>query len=73
MERGLAVLELSRGGWPVVNEEGFPVSNLPENIRYAFGQIGVDAYGGHLIFGQGIAEPHTLDLFSRGQFKEEMF
>ncbi|MGJ8530426.1 VapE domain-containing protein, partial [Maritalea sp.] len=43
VERGLTVLELSRGGWPVVNEEGFPVSNLPENIRYAFGQIGVDA------------------------------
>jgi len=43
VERGFVLLETSRGGWPIVNDEGFPISNLPENIRYAFCQIGVDA------------------------------
>ena len=43
VERGFVLLEMSRCGWPIVNDEGFPISNLPENIRYAFCQIGVDA------------------------------
>lgn len=43
VERALAAIKLSSNGWPVVNEKGFPVANVPENIRYAFSQIGVDA------------------------------
>lgn len=43
VERGLVLLEMSRGGWPIVNDEGFPIGNLPENIRYALCQLGVDA------------------------------
>jgi hypothetical protein len=43
VERGFVLLETSRGGWPLVNDEGFPIANLPMNIRYALCQIGVDA------------------------------
>ncbi len=43
VERGFVLLKISRGGWPLVNDEGFPIANLPENIRYALCQIGVDA------------------------------
>jgi len=43
VERGFVLLETSRGGWPVVNDEGFPIGNLPENIRYALCKLGVDA------------------------------
>ena len=43
VERGLAKLEMDRGGWPIVNDEGYPIASMPENIRYAFFQVGVDA------------------------------
>jgi hypothetical protein len=43
IERAQTVLELRKGGWPEVNDAGFPVANVPENIRYAFAQLGVRA------------------------------
>ena len=43
IERALSVLETQKGGWPIVNDEGWPVANAPENIRYAFAQMGIHA------------------------------
>lgn len=43
VERGFLLLEMSRRGWPIVNDEGLPINNLPENTRYALCQFGVDA------------------------------
>lgn len=39
----MELLALRAGGWPIVNDDGVPVPNLPENIRYALGMLSVDA------------------------------
>lgn len=44
VERGFVLLETSRGGWPIINDDGFPIANLPDNIRYALCEMGVDAH-----------------------------
>ena len=41
--RGMLVIEARRKGWPILNEKGQPVPNMPENIRYAISQLDVDA------------------------------
>ena len=41
--RAMAAIELQSGGWPIRDEEGRPIRNLPQNIRYALNVLGVDA------------------------------
>lgn len=41
--RGLAYLEARRGDWPHVNQDGSPLKDHPDNIRYALMRLGIDA------------------------------
>lgn len=41
--RAMAAIEVRSGGWPIRDEDGRPVRNLPQNIRYALAVLGVDA------------------------------
>lgn len=41
--RAMAQIELRGGGWPVCDDDGRPVYNHPQNVRYAFAVKGVDA------------------------------
>ncbi|GGE55799.1 VapE domain-containing protein [Actibacterium pelagium] len=43
IQRAHALLEMKQNGWPITNDEGNPVPRIPENIRYAFSLLGVDA------------------------------
>ena len=43
IERAMAAIDLRAGGWPIRADDGRPVPNLPQNIRYAFAVLGVDA------------------------------
>ena len=43
IQRALELLEMKRNGWPAVTDEGGPVPGVPENIRYAFAQLGIYA------------------------------
>ncbi|WP_058316559.1 VapE domain-containing protein [Cognatishimia activa] len=43
IERAYALLELQREGWPVKSDQGSPISNAPDNIRFAFVQYGIAA------------------------------
>jgi len=43
IKRAYAILEMNQRGWPVTDDEGKPVPRIPENIRYAFSLLGVDA------------------------------
>ncbi|RXV70212.1 hypothetical protein C6W92_00810 [Roseovarius sp. A46] len=41
--RAMAAIELRTGGWPVRDDDGRPIKNFPQNIRYALAVVGVDA------------------------------
>lgn len=41
--RAMAAIEVRSGGWPIRDEDGRPIRNLPQNIRYALAVLGVDA------------------------------
>jgi len=43
IERAMAAIELRAKGWPIRAEDGRPIPNLPQNVRYAFAVLGVDA------------------------------
>lgn len=40
--RAMAAIELRAGGWPIC-DEGRPIRNDPQNVRYALAVLGVDA------------------------------
>ncbi|MEY8841104.1 VapE domain-containing protein, partial [Cribrihabitans sp. XS_ASV171] len=41
--RAMAYIDVRTGGWPILSEQGRPVGNHPDNIRYAMAVVGVDA------------------------------
>lgn len=41
--RAMAAIELRAGGWPIRDDDGRPIRNFPQNIRYALTVLGVDA------------------------------
>jgi hypothetical protein len=41
--RAMAAIEVRSVGWPIRDEDGRPIRNLPQNIRYALAVLGVDA------------------------------
>lgn len=41
--RAMAAIELRSGGWPIRDDDGRPIRNFPQNIRYALTVLGVDA------------------------------
>lgn len=41
--RAMAAIELHSDGWPIRDDDGRPVRNFPQNIRYALTVLGVDA------------------------------
>jgi hypothetical protein len=43
IERAMAAIDLRAAGWPICAEDGRPVPNLPQNVRFAFVVLGVDA------------------------------
>ncbi|UWQ11029.1 hypothetical protein K3X41_14390 [Aliiroseovarius crassostreae] len=43
IERAYALVELRQGGWPILDDEGHPIPNVPDNIRFAFAQLGIEA------------------------------
>lgn len=43
IERAYAMLEMQQGGWPVRNDEGNPIPNAPDNIRFAFARLDIEA------------------------------
>ena len=43
IERAYTLLEMKHNGWPVTDDNGKPITGIPENIRYALSILGVDA------------------------------
>jgi len=41
--RAMAAIEVRTGGWPIRDDDGRPIKNFPQNIRYALAVVGVDA------------------------------
>lgn len=41
--RAMAAIEVRTGGWPIRDDDGRPIKNFPQNIRYALAVLGVDA------------------------------
>lgn len=41
--RAMAAIEVRSGGWPIRDDDGRPIRNFPQNIRYALAVLGVDA------------------------------
>lgn len=41
--RAMAAIEVRTGGWPIRDDDGMPVRNDPQNVRYALAVKGVDA------------------------------
>lgn len=41
--RAMAAIELRTGGWPIRDDDGRPIRNFPQNIRYALTVLGVEA------------------------------
>lgn len=41
--RAMAAIEVQSGGWPIRDDDGRPIRNFPQNIRYALAVLGVDA------------------------------
>jgi predicted P-loop ATPase len=43
IERAFACIETKRGGWPAVDDNGRPKTNVPENIRFALTVLDIEA------------------------------
>ncbi|KPQ05982.1 MAG: putative P-loop ATPase [Rhodobacteraceae bacterium HLUCCA12] len=41
--RAMAAIEVRTGGWPIRDDDGRPIRNDPQNVRYALAVKGVDA------------------------------
>ncbi|SHH01669.1 VapE domain-containing protein [Cognatishimia maritima] len=41
--RAMSTIELRNDGWPLCDDDGRPIRNSPQNIRYALTVLGVDA------------------------------
>ena len=41
--RAMAAIEVRSGGWPIRDDDGRPIKNFPQNIRFALAVLGVDA------------------------------
>ncbi len=46
--RAMAAIEVRKGGWPMRDDDGRPIRNSPQNIRYALAVLGVDAQRNNL-------------------------
>lgn len=41
--RAMEAIEMRKGGWPVRDDDGSPIRNNPQNVRFALASKGVDA------------------------------
>jgi len=41
--RAIEAIEMRKGGWPIRDDDGLPIRNDPQNVRYALAWKGVDA------------------------------
>jgi hypothetical protein len=65
--RGLAYVEARRADWPHTNQDGSPLKDHPDNIRYALMRLGIDArrnlfINADEITGQGLDERDLNDI-----------